>query len=176
MSGDVFGNGLLMSDNAKLVCAFNHQHIFIDPDPDLKVSYQERKRLFNLPRSSWSDYDITLLSKGGAIFDRSQKKIKLTPQIRKLLGLTEKFVEPSALLKTILCSPVDMIWNGGIGTFIKAQEETHFAVGDPSNDAIRVNAGSVKAKMICEGGNLGVTQRGRIEYELMRGSSQYGFH
>ncbi len=169
MSGDVFGNGLLMSDNAKLVCAFNHQHIFIDPDPDPKRSYKERQRLFKLPRSGWSDYNTALISKGGAIFSRSQKTIKLSPQIQKLLGLTDKVVEPSYLIKAILQSSVDMIWNGGIGTFIKSEDESHFVVGDPANDAIRVDANSVTAKMICEGGNLGVTQRGRIEYELCGG-------
>ncbi len=169
MSGDVFGNGLLMSENTQLVCAFNHEHIFLDPSPDTKTSYRERKRLFELPRSKWSDYDSSLISKGGGVFSRSLKTIKTTPQIRKLLSLTEKTIEPSQLIRKILCAPVDMIWNGGIGTFVKSERESHFDASDVANDAIRVNGSEVKAKIICEGGNLGVTQLGRIEYELHGG-------
>ncbi len=169
MSGDVFGNGLLMSENTQLVCAFNHEHIFIDPSPNIKTSYKERKRLFELSGSKWSDYDSRLISKGGGVFSRSLKTIKTTPQIRKLLSLTENTIEPAQLIRKILCAPVDMIWNGGIGTFVKSEREDHFDASDTANDTIRVNGSEVKAKIICEGGNLGVTQFGRIEYELCGG-------
>ncbi|MBV53674.1 MAG: NAD-glutamate dehydrogenase [Coxiellaceae bacterium] len=169
MSGDVFGNGLLMSDNAQLVCAFNHQHIFIDPSPDVKLSYKERKRLFSLSRSSWRDYDPNLISKGGGVFERSQKAIKTSSQIRKLLNIQEKTIDPASLISAILCAPVDMIWNGGVGTFIKSASEANQSVGDIANDSLRVNANTVRAKMICEGGNLGVTQLGRIEYDISGG-------
>ncbi|HEV2866016.1 MAG TPA: NAD-glutamate dehydrogenase domain-containing protein, partial [Allosphingosinicella sp.] len=164
MSGDVFGNGMLLSKAIKLVAAFDHRHIFLDPDPDPAASWAERKRLFGLPRSTWADYDKVLLSKGGGVFPRSQKAIPLTPEVRALLALEEEEVEPAALISAILKAPVDLLWFGGIGTYIKARSESHAEVGDPGNDAIRVNAFELHAKAIGEGANLAITQAGRIEF------------
>jgi glutamate dehydrogenase len=167
MSGDVFGNGLLYTDQVRLVGAFNHLHIFVDPDPDAKAAFGERKRLFKLPRSSWSDYDARLISKGGGVFDRSAKSIKITPQMRELFDLGRKeTATPVELLRAMLTAPVDLLYFGGIGTFIKASEESNAEAGDRANDAVRVNGRQVKAKIVGEGANLGVTQRGRIEYAL----------
>ncbi|SMR71312.1 NAD-glutamate dehydrogenase [Marinobacterium sediminicola] len=163
MSGDVFGNGMLRSDKIRLVAAFNHQHIFIDPDPDPATSFAERERLFALPRSGWADYDAELISRGGGVFQRSAKSITLTPEIKEMTGLSGSRVTPTELISALLCAKVDLIWNGGIGTYIKASDESHAEVGDKSNDSLRVNAGDVRAKVIGEGGNLGVTQRGRME-------------
>jgi glutamate dehydrogenase len=164
MSGDVFGNGMLLSKAIKLVAAFDHRHIFLDPDPDPAASWAERDRLFNLPRSSWEDYDKSLISKGGGVFPRSQKSIPLTAEIRELLGLDVEEIEPASLIRAILKSHVDLVWFGGIGTYIKARGETHADVGDPGNDPIRVNAAEMRAKAIGEGANLAITQAGRIEF------------
>ncbi|MBX3560339.1 MAG: NAD-glutamate dehydrogenase [Sphingomonas sp.] len=164
MSGDVFGNGMLLSKAIKLVAAFDHRHIFLDPDPDPATSWKERKRLFDLPRSSWADYNADLISKGGGIFPRSQKSIPLSREIRALLGVEAKEMEPAALISAILRAPIDLIWFGGIGTYLKASHESNAEVGDPGNDAIRVSAAELRAKAIGEGANLGVTQAARIEF------------
>jgi len=164
MSGDVFGNGMLLSRAIKLVAAFDHRDIFIDPDPDPETSYAERKRLFDLPRSSWQDYDKTLISRGGGVFSRSLKAIPLTPEMRDLLGVDAETMTPSELISAILKCETDLLWFGGIGTFIRASTETNEQVGDRANDAIRVVAQDVRAKVIGEGANLGVTQLGRIEF------------
>ena len=169
MSGDVFGNGMLLSKAIKLVAAFDHRHIFIDPDPDPAASWKERKRMFDLPRSSWEDYNAELISKGGGVFSRSLKRIKLSARARAMLGLEDKEIEPDALVAAIIKAPVDLIWFGGIGTYIKAENESHHDVGDPANDALRVNAAQVRAKVIGEGANLGATQAGRIAYALQGG-------
>jgi glutamate dehydrogenase len=164
MSGDVFGNGMLLSKAIKLVAAFDHRHIFIDPAPDPKTSWKERKRLFDLPRSSWDDYDRKLLSKGGGIFARTEKSIELSAEARQLLGIDAKSIEPTALINAILKSDVDLLWFGGIGTYIKASGQSHADVGDPANDALRASGDEVRAKVIGEGANLGITQAGRIEF------------
>ena len=164
MSGDVFGNGMLLSKAIKLVAAFDHRHIFIDPEPDPARSWEERSRLFALPRSSWADYDSSLISKGGGIFPRSQKSIPITPEIRAMLELEGEAAEPAALIEAILKAPVDLLWFGGIGTYIRARTETNAEVGDPGNDAIRITGGEVRAKAIGEGANLAITQAGRIEF------------
>lgn len=169
MAGDVFGNGMLLSKHIKLIGAFNHQHIFLDPDPDPAKSYEERKRLFNLPRSSWKDYNADLISKGGGIFDRSAKSIKLSPEIKHVLNIKKDSLVPNDLIKAILCAPVDLLWNGGIGTFIKSSQELHTDVGDRTNDNIRVDASELTVRVIAEGGNLGLTQLARIEYSLQGG-------
>ncbi len=164
MSGDVFGNGMLLSEAIKLVAAFDHRHIFIDPDPDPEISWAERKRLFELPRSSWEDYNRELLSKGGGIFPRTQKSIELSREIRELLGTDSKSLDPTSLVNAILKSSVDLLWFGGIGTYIKASTQSQADVGDPANDALRVSADEVGAKVIGEGANLAITQAGRIEF------------
>jgi glutamate dehydrogenase len=169
MSGDVFGNGMLLSKTLKVVAAFDHRHIFFDPDPDPAKSWKERQRLFNLPRSSWLDYDAKLISKGGGVFARSEKSIKTTAEIRALLGIDAKEIEPAALMTAILKAPVQLMWFGGIGTYIKDKSESHLDVGDPGNDAIRVNGADVRAQVIGEGANLGVTQAGRIGFALRGG-------
>ncbi len=169
MSGDVFGNGMLLSRAIKLVAAFDHRHIFIDPDPDPAASWAERKRLFDLPRSSWDDYDKALISKGGGVYPRDSKQIKLTRQARQALGLDVKELPPEELMSAIIAAEVDLIWFGGIGTYIKATAENNAAVGDPANDGLRVDARDVRAKVIGEGANLGVTQAGRIEFALNGG-------
>ncbi|MFF3948302.1 NAD-glutamate dehydrogenase [Streptomyces sp. NPDC001902] len=166
MSGDVFGNGMLLSEHIRLVAAFDHRHIFIDPVPDAATSYAERRRMFELPRSSWADYDTKLISHGGGVFPRSAKAIALTPQIRKALGIEQPVAKmtPADLMKAILKAPVDLLWNGGIGTYVKAATESHLDVGDKANDAIRVDGGELRVKVVGEGGNLGLTQLGRIEF------------
>lgn len=164
MAGDVFGNGVLLSQHLKLVAAFNHIHIFIDPSPDPATSYQERKRLFDLPNSSWMDYSPALISQGGGVFDRKAKAIKLNPQIQQLFGIEEASLTPADLIRYILKAPVDLIWFGGIGTFIKSSSESNNDVGDRINDSLRINGIDVRASVIAEGANLGVTQLGRIEY------------
>ncbi|GGB87949.1 NAD-glutamate dehydrogenase [Marinobacterium zhoushanense] len=164
MAGDVFGNGMLLSKHIRLVAAFNHQHIFIDPNPDAASSWQERKRLFDLPRSSWEDYDLSLISHGGGLYKRSAKRIELSPEARAALGTEQTRFTPNELIRVILQAPVDLLWNGGIGTYVKASGETHDQVGDRSNDALRVDASELRVKLIGEGGNLGLTQRARIEY------------
>ena len=169
MSGDVFGNGMLLSKAIRLVAAFDHRHIFIDPDPDPAASWKERKRLFDLPRSSWEEYDAALISKGGGVFSRDLKSIKLPKKARDLLGIEDKEIEPDALVSAILKAQVDLMWFGGIGSYIKADTESHLDVGDPANDALRVNAAEVGAKVIGEGANLGITQAARIAYSLKGG-------
>ncbi len=169
MSGDVFGNGLLRSPHVKLVAAFDHRHIFIDPDPDPALSFAERQRLFLLPRSSWANYDTSLISIGGAVYPRSLKTITLSPEARKRLGTEQRAFTSNELLATILRAPVDVLWNGGIGTYVKASSETHAEVGDRANDGLRVNGSELRCRMIGEGGNLGLTQRGRVEFALNGG-------
>ncbi|MFD0038062.1 NAD-glutamate dehydrogenase [Streptomyces anulatus] len=166
MSGDVFGNGMLLSEHIRLVAAFDHRHIFIDPNPDAATSYAERRRLFDLPRSSWADYDTGLLSAGGGIHPRSAKSIPLNSHVREALGIDPSVskMTPADLMQTILKAPVDLVWNGGIGTYIKAVSESNADVGDKANDAIRVNGEDLRAKVVGEGGNLGATQLGRIEF------------
>ncbi|RSS44365.1 NAD-glutamate dehydrogenase [Streptomyces sp. WAC07061] len=166
MSGDVFGNGMLLSEHIRLVAAFDHRHIFIDPTPDAATSYAERRRLFELPRSSWADYDTALLSAGGGVHPRSAKSIPVNAQMRAALGIEAGVTKmtPAELMQAILQAPVDLLWNGGIGTYVKATAETHADVGDKANDAIRVNGSDVRAKVVGEGGNLGLTQLGRIEF------------
>ena len=169
MSGDVFGNGMLLSKSLKLVAAFDHRHIFIDPDPDSAASWAERARMFALPRSSWADYDATLISKGGGVYPRTEKSIALSKQAREVLGITATEFEPSALITAILKSPADLIWFGGIGTYVKAASEANGAVGDPANDGLRVDAEDIRAKVIGEGANLGVTQAARIAFAMKGG-------
>jgi glutamate dehydrogenase len=164
MAGDVFGNGMLLSRHIRLVAAFNHMHIFFDPDPDAASSYKERERLFKDPSLNWADYDKSLISKGGGVFSRSDKSIKLSPEMKKWLGTKQQTMTPNELIKNILQMQVDLIWNGGIGTYMKGSKETHADVGDRANDDLRVNGNQVRAKIIGEGGNLGFTQLGRIEY------------
>ncbi len=164
MSGDVFGNGMLQSRHLKLLAAFNHLHIFVDPSPDPEKSYEERKRLFDLPHSTWQDYDPALLSQGGGVFERRAKSINLTPQMKALFNIREDYVAPPDLIRALLKTSVDLMWFGGIGTYIKAKNETSLDVGDRINDALRINGLDVRAKVIAEGANLGVTQLGRIEY------------
>ncbi|MGX1954652.1 NAD-glutamate dehydrogenase [Streptomyces sp. CB02115] len=166
MSGDVFGNGMLLSEHIRLVAAFDHRHIFIDPNPDAATSYAERRRLFDLPRSSWADYETGLLSAGGGIHPRSAKSIPLNSHVREALGIDPSVskMTPADLMQTILKAPVDLVWNGGIGTYIKAVSESNADVGDKANDAIRVNGEDLRAKVVGEGGNLGATQLGRIEF------------
>ncbi len=175
MAGDVFGNGMLLSDQIQLVGAFNHLHIFIDPTPDAAASFRERKRLFELPRSSWEDYNASLISKGGGIFSRAAKWIPLTDEMRILLQTDAERLPPNELIQAMLTAPVDLLWNGGIGTYIKARQETHDEVGDKSNDALRVNAEQLRCRVLGEGGNLGATQRGRIEYALNGGAANTDF-
>ncbi|WEO97076.1 NAD-glutamate dehydrogenase [Streptomyces sp. FXJ1.172] len=171
MSGDVFGNGMLLSEHIRLVAAFDHRHIFIDPTPDAETSYAERRRLFELPRSSWADYDKELLSAGGGIFPRSAKSIPVNAHIREALGIEDKVTKmtPADLMKTILHAPVDLLWNGGIGTYVKSSAESNADAGDKANDAIRVDGRDLRVKVVGEGGNLGLTQLGRIEFALHGG-------
>ncbi len=171
MSGDVFGNGMLLSQHIRLIAAFDHRHIFVDPEPDAARSWEERKRLFDLPRSSWDDYDKSLISDGGGVFSREQKSIAVSHQVRRALGLPDDVTEitPPELVRAVLCTPVDLLFNGGIGTYVKAESESSSDVGDRSNDAVRVNGNQVLAKVIGEGGNLGFTALGRVEYDLAGG-------
>lgn len=164
MSGDVFGNAMLLSDKIQLVAAFNHSHIFLDPHPDAQKSFEERKRLFHLFRSGWEDYNLTLLSAGGGIFLRGAKSIFLSPEIRQVLDFNKERATPSELIQAILRAPVDLLFNGGIGTYVKASYESNASVGDRANDGLRVNGIELRTKVVCEGGNLGLTQLGRIEY------------
>lgn len=167
MAGDVFGNGMLRSEYIKLVAVFNHMHIFIDPNPDdVKASFKERERLFNLPRSSWKDYDQKLISKGGGIFNRSAKSIEISPEMKARFHINKDRLSPNDLIHVLLQAPVDLIWNGGIGTYVKASSESHAAAGDKANDNLRINGDQLHAKVIGEGGNLGITQRARVEYAL----------
>ncbi|MBS0376396.1 MAG: NAD-glutamate dehydrogenase [Proteobacteria bacterium] len=169
MSGDVFGNGLLRSPHARLVAAFNHQHIFIDPAPDAARSFKERQRLFALPRSTWADYDRKLLSAGGGVWARSEKSIRLPREARQLLGITAEALPPNEIIRAILKLDVDLLWNGGIGTYVKSSAESHAQVGDRANDAVRVDGRELRCRIVGEGGNLGLSQLGRIEYALNGG-------
>jgi glutamate dehydrogenase len=171
MSGDVFGNGMLCSEHIRLVAAFDHRDIFLDPEPDAAASYAERQRLFDLPRSSWQDYDRSLISEGGGVYPRSAKSIPINNHVRAALGIVGHVEQmtPAELMHAILLAPADLLWNGGIGTYVKAATETHAEAGDKSNDAIRVDGGQVRARCVGEGGNLGFTQQGRIEYALEGG-------
>jgi glutamate dehydrogenase len=169
MSGDVFGNGMLLSRHIKLVAAFDHRHVFLDPSPDPAISFAERERLFNLPRSSWDDYDKTLISKGGGVYPRSAKTIALSPEMRAALAIEAAELAPPDLLKAILKAPAELFYNGGIGTYVKATRQSNAEVGDRANDAIRVNGRDLRCKVVGEGGNLGFTQLGRVEYALKGG-------
>lgn len=175
MSGDVFGNGMLLSKHIRLIAAFDHRHIFLDPNPDAAVSWAERRRMFELPRSSWGDYDRSLISEGGGVYSREQKAIPLSAQVRAVLGIDGSVdggaaeMAPPNLIRAILRAPVDLLFNGGIGTYIKAESESDADVGDRANDPVRVNANQVRAKVIGEGGNLGVTALGRVEFDLSGG-------
>jgi glutamate dehydrogenase len=175
MAGDVFGNGMLLSEHIRLTAAFNHMHIFIDPNPESGPSYIERKRLFELPRSTWDDYDKALISKGGAVFSRSAKSIKISPEMKERFDIKQDALPPTELIKALLLSPVDLIWNGGIGTYVKGSSETHADVGDKATDAVRINGNQLRAKVVGEGGNLGMTQLGRVEFALSSGSSYTDF-
>ena len=169
MSGDVFGNGMLLSRQTRLVAAFDHRHVFLDPNPEAEAGFRERERLFALPRSSWDDYDKGLISKGGGVWPRSAKSIKLSDEAKKALDLRKSTLTPNELIGAILKAPVDLLWNGGIGTYVKGQHQAHVDVGDRANDAIRVNGRELRCKVVGEGGNLGMTQLGRIEYALAGG-------
>ncbi len=163
MAGDVFGNGMLLSDKIRLVGAFNHLHIFVDPTPDAASSFAERQRLFDMPRSSWEDYNAELISEGGGIFPRSAKSITITPQMKKVFGIRENKLSPNELIRAMLVSKVDLLWNGGIGTYVKGSAETDAEVGDKANDALRIDGRELNCRVVGEGGNLGLTQRGRME-------------
>jgi len=171
MSGDVFGNGMLRSRHIKLVAAFDHRHVFVDPDPDQATSFAERERLFALPRSSWADYDSALISAGGGVWPRSVKSVRVSPEARAALGIDDSVTSltPDQLISAILAAPVGLLWNGGIGTYVKASSQSHADAGDRSNDAVRVDATDLRARIVAEGGNLGLTQAARIEYALAGG-------
>ncbi|MBX9712792.1 MAG: NAD-glutamate dehydrogenase, partial [Pseudomonadaceae bacterium] len=175
MAGDVFGNGLLLSDKLQMVAAFNHMHIFIDPNPDAAKSFVERQRLFDLPRSSWADYDASLISAGGGLFLRSAKSIPISPEMQARFAIQADKLPPTELLNALLKAPVDLLWNGGIGTYVKSSQESHADVGDKANDALRVNGCELRAKVVGEGGNLGMTQLGRVEYNLNGGAGNTDF-
>ncbi|HPA37546.1 MAG TPA: NAD-glutamate dehydrogenase [Phenylobacterium sp.] len=174
MSGDVFGNGMLLSRHTRLLAAFDHRHIFLDPDPDAAVAYAERERMFALPRSSWDDYDRKKISKGGGVFPRSQKAIPLSPEVRGLLGLAADTATPAELMTAILKAPAELLYLGGIGTYVKARGEGNAEVGDKANDAIRVNGGDLKVQVVGEGANLGLTQAGRIEFAALGAGGRGG--
>jgi glutamate dehydrogenase len=169
MSGDVFGNGMLLSRHIKLIGAFDHRHVFVDPDPDPERGFDERRRLFELPGSSWGDYDESLISPGGGVFQRAAKSVPLSPQLRAVLQTDAEALPPNELIRALLRAPVDLLWNGGIGTFVKARSESHADVGDRSSDAIRVDAEELRCRVVGEGGNLGLTQRARIAFALRGG-------
>jgi glutamate dehydrogenase len=169
MGGDVFGNGLINSKAFQLVAVFNHKHIFLDPNPDPMVSYEERKRLFFSKSSGWDSYDKKLISKGGGVYDKSEKAIPISPEVKEVLGIEEDVLSGPALISAILKAPVDLLYNGGIGTYVKSSEEDNSKVGDPSNNDVRINGNDLRARVVCEGGNLGFTQLGRIEYDLKGG-------
>src|SRR5262249_22784251 len=169
MSGDVFGNGMLMSRHLRLLGAFNHMHVFIDPAPDPETSFAERQRLFHLPRSSWADYDPTLISQGGGVFERNAQSVLVSPEIKRAFDIEADHLTPAELIRHLLAAPVDLLWFGGIGTYIKAPDEGHIEVGDRSNDALRIDGNKVRAKVVGEGANLAVTERGRVAYALAGG-------
>ena len=166
MSGDVFGNGMLLSKSLKLRVAFDHRHVFLDPEPDPAASWQERKRLFDLPRSSWQDYDPALISAGGGVWSRTLKSISLTPEVRNLLDVKSHSLSPDELIVAILRSRTDLLYLGGIGTYVKAATETNINVGDKANDAVRVNGRDLRCLVVSEGANLGLTQAARVEYAI----------
>ena len=169
MSGDVFGNGMLLSRHIKLIAAFDHRHIFLDPDPSTETSFNERERLFQLPRSSWADYNSELISPGGGVYPRLAKFIPVSPELRRALGIEAEELTPSEMVNAILKAPVDLLYNGGIGVYVKSTRETHAEVGDRANDSVRVNGRELRCKVVAEGGNLGCTQLGRVEYALAGG-------
>ena len=180
MSGDVFGNGMLRSRHLKLVAAFDHRHVFLDPDPDPEAGYRERARLFALPASSWADYDATLLSTGGGVFPRTAKSVTLSAEARRVLAIDDgaggpsghgagEEITPDEVVSAILRAPVDLLWNGGIGTFVKASTESHADVGDRANDSVRIDADQLRCTVVAEGGNLGLTQAARVEFALAGG-------
>jgi glutamate dehydrogenase len=175
MAGDVFGNGMRYTDKIRLQGAFNHLHVFLDPDPDAASSYVERERLYHLPRSTWRDYNPELISEGGGVFDRSAKEIPLSPQVQEMLGTSETVLSGEDLIRAVLRMQVDLLWNGGIGTYVKATEESDADVRDTANDSVRVNGAELRARVVGEGGNLGFTQLGRIEYALAGGRSNPDF-
>ncbi len=175
MAGDVFGNGMMLSEHAQVVAAFNHMHIFIDPDPDTAVSFKERQRLFALPRSSWSDYDQSLISAGGGVFSRNVKSIPISKPMQKRFDIQADRLAPNELISALLRAPVDLLWNGGIGTYVKASHESHADVGDKANDGLRINGAELRCRVLGEGGNLGFTQLGRIEYALKGGATNTDF-
>ena len=166
MNGDVFGNGMLCSKHIKLVAAFNHMHIFIDPDPNAAVAFVERKRLFNLPRSTWENYNAKLISSGGGVFRRTSKAVLVSPEMKRLFNIKRDMITPNELISKVLKAKVDLLWNGGIGTYVKSSVETHADAGDRANDAVRANANELQCRVVGEGGNLGLTQLGRVEYAL----------
>ena len=174
MSGDVFGNGMLLSQHIRLLAAFDHRHIFIDPEPDAATSFAERKRMFELPRSSWAEYDKRLISKGGGVFDRSAKAVALTPEIKKRFGIDKDSLAPVNLVRALLAADCDLLYFGGIGTYVKSSDERHAEVGDRANDAVRVDGCEIRAKVIGEGANLGMTQRGRVEYARLGAGGKGG--
>jgi glutamate dehydrogenase len=174
MSGDVFGNGMLCSPHIRLLAAFNHQHVFLDPNPDPAAAYAERRRLFELPRSGWSDYDPRLVSEGGGVHSRTEKSIPVSPQVQAALAITADRLSPEELIRELLRAPVDLLFNGGIGTYVKSAEESQADAGDKANDAVRVDGATVRCRVVGEGGNLGFTQRGRIEYALTGGPGGAG--
>jgi len=169
MSGDVFGNGMLLSAHLKLIAAFDHRHIFLDPDPDPAASFAERRRLFDLPRSSWADYDVTSISPGGGVFPRTAKRIPLTAEMKRALATDASTLRPDEMIRTVLTAPVDLLWNGGIGTYVKSSTETNAVIGDKANDAVRVNGKDLRCRVVGEGGNLGLSQLGRVEYSMAGG-------
>ena len=169
MSGDVFGNGLILMRTARLLAAFDHRHVFLDPDPDARVSWAERRRLFGLPRSSWLDYDPSKISRGGGVFPRDARSIRVSPEAKQVLGIDVDQLSGDALVRAILCMPVDLLWNGGIGTYVRSSSETDDDVGDRENDGVRVDATQLRARVVGEGGNLGLTQLARVEYALRGG-------
>ncbi len=174
MSGDVFGNGMLLSKHTKLVAAFDHRHVFLDPDPDPKASFAARRRLFEQERSAWDDYDEDALSEGGGIYDRAAKSVPISDPVKRALGIDADKLSPPELIRAILCAPVDLLWNGGIGTYVKASNEAHSDVGDKANDPLRVNGRDLRCRVVGEGGNLGFTQRARIEYAQKGGPEHEG--
>ncbi|HEX9466995.1 MAG TPA: NAD-glutamate dehydrogenase [Acidimicrobiia bacterium] len=169
MSGDVFGNGMLRSSHLKLIAAFDHRHVFVDPDPHPQAASRERRRLFELPSSSWADFDATVISSGGAVFSRAAKSVSLSAEAQRALGVDRASLTPDELVSAILRAPVDLLWNGGIGTFVKASAESHVDVGDRTNDSVRVDADELRCRVVAEGGNLGLTQRARVEFALAGG-------
>jgi glutamate dehydrogenase len=174
MSGDVFGNGMLLSPHIKLLAAFDHRHVFLDPNPDPEASFAERRRLFEQERSTWADYNGDVISEGGGVYERTVKSIEISEPVREALGIEADRYSPPELIRAILCAPVDLLWNGGVGTYVKAAEESHADAGDKANDPLRVDGRDLRCRVVGEGGNLGFTQRGRIEYARTGGPDHEG--